>query len=105
MSHCKAFSCVDARLSRFIENCLDALLSKFIDAYCHDPNDDEVKKSRTLFKDIYNAFNEWHKANICDCTPKKQLFGLVLAKRFNKKESGGQVWFYGVKLKHACERE
>ena len=81
------------------------LLGKFIDAYCHDPNDDEVKKSRTLYKDLYDAFKEWYEAEIGDHPPKKQRFGQIMAKRFKKKEIGGKVWYYGVSLKFDLERD
>lgn len=80
------------------------LLAQFIEAYCHDPELDQVKAARTAYKEIYTSFKEWYEAERGDYPPKKARFSEIMERRFKKVKVGGTIYFHGISLKTEFER-
>lgn len=73
-------------------------IAQFLDA-CTDTTD---RDHETAFGTVYNLFDWWFKENLDDRrgkTPSKRWFSeQLVAKGFRRERSGGQSWFYGIKL-------
>ena len=76
------------------------LIAGFIEDCCYPPEETD-KEDSIRFTEVYDAFSSWYIANIGPekYIPKKRKWGELMQKYFRKEKDGGQVYFYGLKLK------